>query len=66
MDFGVSIFATDYAIRIDELAREAELSSIKDDIEAIRPTIIDLEGNEQPTYDISHEMQAKKKPEPEA
>jgi probable F420-dependent oxidoreductase len=24
MDFGVSIFATDYAIRIDELAREAE------------------------------------------
>lgn len=40
----------------DELAEEAELTKLRDDLMTPLPTIIDLEGNEQPTYDISGEL----------
>lgn len=40
----------------DELAEEAKLKELQDDITTAMPTIIDLEGNEQPTYDIADEL----------
>jgi sec-independent protein translocase protein TatB len=45
----------------DDLAEEAKLKDIEKDITTSMPTIIDLEGKEQPTYDISEDL-AKRKP----
>lgn len=44
----------------DELAEEAKLKELQNDLTAM-PTIIDLEGNERPTYDISGELEADSK-----
>lgn len=51
----------------DELAEEAEIKELRDDLMTPMPTIIDLEGNEQRTYDISTDLQedAKKRPRAE-
>ncbi len=44
--------------QFDALAEEAQLKDIQKEFEdsVPRPMIIDLEGNEQPTYDIPEEM----------
>lgn len=49
--------AHEFRRNFDELTEEAELKKISDDLTSM-PTIIDLEGNEQRTYDISEEMEA--------
>ena len=41
----------------DELAKEAELNALRDEFIQL-PTIIDLEGKEQPVYDISDDLKA--------
>lgn len=40
----------------DELAEEAEIKKLRDDLMTPMPTIIDMDGNERPTYDISEEL----------
>lgn len=52
----------------DDLADEAEIKQMRDDLMTPMPTIIDLEGNEQPTYDISDDLEndSKKRPKPES
>lgn len=52
----------------DDLAEEAEINKLRDDLMTPMPTIIDLEGNEQPTYNIAEELEqdAKKRPKPTA
>lgn len=48
----------------DDLAEEAEIKQLRDDLMTPMPTIIDLEGNEQPTYDISAELEEDTKKRP--
>lgn len=52
---------------LDELTEEAELKDLKDDINkelTAMPTLIDLEGNEQRTYDISEDLEQDSKKRP--
>lgn len=59
--------AAEFRRNFDELAEEAKLKDLKDEITTAMPTIIDMEGNEQRVYDISDELQKdeeKRKPEP--
>lgn len=48
--------ANEFRSQFDMLAKETEIQAIKDEIMTARPTIIDLEGNTQPTFDISEEQ----------
>lgn len=53
---------------LDELAEEAKLKDLHNEITTVVPTIIDMEGNEQRTYDISAELKQdedKRKPKSE-
>lgn len=49
--------AAEFRHGLDELAEEAQMKEMRDDISNSMPTIIDLEGKPQKTYDISEEMQ---------
>ena len=52
--------AGEFRRNFDELAKEVELDSLKEDFDSVmQPVIIDLEGREQKTYDISAELAAK-------
>lgn len=50
----------------DDLTEEAEIKQLRDDLMTPMPTVIDLEGNEQPTYDIAEELEkdSQKRPKP--
>lgn len=52
--------AGEFRKQLDELTREAELDALKSELTAM-PTIIDLEGKEQPTFDIKAELEADQK-----
>lgn len=51
--------AGEFRKHFDELTQEAELDALKSELTAM-PTIIDLEGKEQRTYDIAGELEADK------
>lgn len=65
---------SEFRRNFDELARETELQELHKDLRdqldkelVDMPTIIDMEGNEQRTYDISGELKAdteKRRPKP--
>lgn len=65
--------AAEFRRNFDELAEEAKLKDLHDEITTSMPTIIDMEGNEQRVYDISDELRKDEekckselgKPEPE-
>lgn len=60
--------AAEFRRNFDELAEEAKLKDLHDEITTAMPTIIDMEGNEQRIYDISDELkkdEAKRKPKTE-
>lgn len=56
---------SEFREQFDELAKEAELQALKEDLlkdATPMPTLIDLEGKEQPVYDITDEkMEAAKR-----
>lgn len=50
----VRALGNEFKKNFDELAKDAELHTLKQEVETIaRPVIIDLEGRPQPTYDLA-------------
>lgn len=61
-------YGDEFRKAFDEIAAETKLKELHDEVMVERPTIIDLEGKPQPTYDISKEMaeyETRRKPKPE-
>lgn len=56
----VKSVAGEFKKGFDEIAKEAELDSIKDNFLTAMPVITDLEGIDRPTFDITAELNADK------
>lgn len=62
----IKSMVSDFKAQVEEVAKEAGLDDIRKELEVDEaftqmPTIIDLEGNPQPVFDISAELEERQK-----